>query len=320
VTALGEEAPGRAVAAEGGAVALDASGLHVLVADDNEINREIARLVLRRFGNDADFVGNGRDAVDRVVSAAASGSARPYDLVLMDVQMPELDGLEATRAIRQTQAEQPSLRWPRIVAMTANAMQEDRATCLAAGMDDYLTKPLSFEEVGRVLREATKRPAPGATGTTKTGGGIDAGTPAAGNGARSAKPGPGAVSGPSLLDWSRLEELAEYDTDDRAVVRGAIAALADQVPDLLDDIRRGVAGRDAGLLRNSAHRLKGAASNIGAVAVALRSGDLERAGREGSFDGLATLVEELSAVVRTTMGELTRYAGGETVEQEGKGQ
>ena len=114
--------------------------LSVLLAEDNAVNVKLALRLLERMGYTADVAANGLEAIDAVERVS-------YDLVLMDVQMPELDGLEATREIRR--------RWPdrpiRIVAMTANAMQGDRERCLAAGMDDYVSKPIRPDELAAAL-------------------------------------------------------------------------------------------------------------------------------------------------------------------------
>ena len=115
--------------------------LRVLVAEDNLVNQKIALLMLDRLGYRADLVANGREAVDAVRQV-------PYDVVLMDLQMPELDGLDATRAIV---AEHPRGRRPRIIALTANAFEDDRLECLAAGMDDHLSKPLQKEKLESAL-------------------------------------------------------------------------------------------------------------------------------------------------------------------------
>lgn len=115
--------------------------LRILVAEDNSVNQKVAMLMLDKLGQRADFVGNGQEAIDAV-------RQRPYDLVLMDVQMPVLDGHEATRRIR---AELPKARQPRIVAMTASALSDDIDACFAAGMDSHLAKPVRMEDLAAVL-------------------------------------------------------------------------------------------------------------------------------------------------------------------------
>jgi PAS domain S-box-containing protein len=121
-------------------------GLSILVAEDNEINALLARALLVRLGHQPTIAVNGAAAIESYLAAASAGA--PYDLVLMDVHMPDVDGLEATRQIRA--AEAGTRRTP-IVALTANAYGEDREACLAAGMDDFLVKPLDRERLAAVL-------------------------------------------------------------------------------------------------------------------------------------------------------------------------
>ncbi|MDP2054434.1 MAG: response regulator, partial [Acidobacteriota bacterium] len=125
--------------------------LRVLVAEDNLVNQKIALLMLERLGYRADLVANGREAVDAVRRV-------PYDVVLMDLQMPELDGLDATRQIL---AEHAPGRRPRIVALTANAFEDDRIECLAAGMADHLSKPLQKERLESALLRSSRISPPG---------------------------------------------------------------------------------------------------------------------------------------------------------------
>ena len=120
--------------------------LRILLAEDNVVNQKLALRLLKQMGYDADLAVNGREAIERVEQAS-------YDVVLMDVQMPELDGLDATREIVKRR---PNDR-PRIVAMTANAMQGDREACLAAGMDDYVTKPIRVDALVAALMDAVPR-------------------------------------------------------------------------------------------------------------------------------------------------------------------
>jgi len=115
--------------------------LRVLLAEDNLVNQKVGRLLLAKLGHHVDTVGNGREAVQALRQL-------PYDVVLMDIQMPEMDGLEATRLIR---AQLPAQRQPRIVAMTASALLEDREACRGAGMDAYLAKPVRVTDLAEVL-------------------------------------------------------------------------------------------------------------------------------------------------------------------------
>ncbi len=121
--------------------------LRILVAEDNVVNQKLALRLLQQMGYRADLASNGIEAIECI-------ARQPYDLVFMDVQMPEMDGLEASRRIN---AQWPTLQRPRIVAMTANAMQGDREMCLEAGMDDYLTKPIRVPELVEALMGAQPR-------------------------------------------------------------------------------------------------------------------------------------------------------------------
>ena len=121
--------------------------LRILLAEDNVVNQKLALRLLQQMGYRADLASNGLEAVESVLR-------QTYDVVLMDVQMPELDGLDATRRICGLL---PQHQRPRIVAMTANAMQGDREMCLAAGMDDYITKPIGVGDLVNALDNATTR-------------------------------------------------------------------------------------------------------------------------------------------------------------------
>jgi CheY-like chemotaxis protein len=147
VTVFEDELHDHAPGADAAAGQIDAQlgqrlPLRILVAEDNAINQRLALLLLDQMGYRADLAGNGLEAI-------AAIERQPYDVILMDVQMPEMDGLEASRQIC---ARWPQDRRPRIIAMTANAMQGDREMCLNAGMDDYLTKPIRVDELTAALR------------------------------------------------------------------------------------------------------------------------------------------------------------------------
>ena len=121
--------------------------LRILLAEDNVVNQKLAMRILQQMGYRADLASNGIEAIESV-------ERQPYDIVLMDVQMPEMDGLEASRQITRRW---PATQRPRIVAMTANAMQGDRELCLAAGMDDYLTKPIRVDQLVEALQGVAAR-------------------------------------------------------------------------------------------------------------------------------------------------------------------
>jgi CheY-like chemotaxis protein len=123
--------------------------LEVLLAEDNAVNQKVALRFLERLGYRADAVANGLEAITAVEN-------RRYDLVLMDLQMPEMDGFQATQQIRKRL---PRERQPKIIALTANAMKSDREQCEAAGMDDYVSKPVKMHEIAAVIRRHFGKPA-----------------------------------------------------------------------------------------------------------------------------------------------------------------
>jgi len=148
-TATGTTGPNRTVERKIG----EEIPLEVLLAEDNAVNQKVALRFLDRLGYRADAVANGLEAVTTLEN-------RHYDLVLMDLQMPEMDGFEATRQIR---TRLPANRQPKIVALTANAMQGDRELCVAAGMDDYISKPMKMHEIAAAIRRHFGKPVDAST-------------------------------------------------------------------------------------------------------------------------------------------------------------
>jgi CheY-like chemotaxis protein len=119
--------------------------LRILLAEDNPINQQLALIILTKMGYEPEVAENGKEVLDRL-------GEKHFDLIFMDIQMPEMDGLEATRIIRSTHAVQPL-----IIAMTANATREDREECLAEGMNDYLSKPVNLDELILVMEKWGRR-------------------------------------------------------------------------------------------------------------------------------------------------------------------
>ena len=229
--------------------------LRVLVVDDVEVNRRVAQLMLRRLGHASEEALSGLEAVERV-------RAGRYDLVLMDLQMHDIDGIEAMRRMR----ERLGAAMPRIVAMTANAMPGDRERCIAAGMDGYLPKPIVLRALAEELRVA----APAAQETLE-----------------------------SVVDVQRLETLAQYDDENRSMLHGMIAAFLRDAPGEIATLRAALARRDCEALARSAHALKGAAGNAGAHALAQAASRIETAALGGAAGPPIEVLEEIFA--RTTV-------------------
>ncbi|MBN1657620.1 MAG: response regulator [Anaerolineae bacterium] len=249
--------------------------LRTLLVEDNAINQKVVLQLLERLGYRADVAANGLEALDAL-------RRQGYDLVLMDVQMPEMDGLEATRLIMQ---EWPAERRPRIVAMTANAMAEDRAACLAAGMDDYLAKPIRVEELIRAL----SRSAPLAAAPTAA---VEPSAPTAlGPVSDQAPespthPGPSPTGSPApaghRLDPAALEKVWQMAGGNAAFVSNLIDTYYRDSDNLLTSIEQAIETDDAELLRRSAHSLKSNSAMFGALDLAGLCRNLETMGREGT--------------------------------------
>ena len=243
--------------------------LRVLVAEDNPVNQKVIVTMLGRFGYRADIASNGKEALDAL-------HRQPYDLVLMDVQMPEMDGLEASRRIR---SDWPGEDRPRVIALTANAMSDDRDTCLEAGMDDYLSKPVQVAELLDALRRAgewharrTGRPVPASLSAEAPV--VEPEPPVAEEAV--------AVS----LDPHTLQNLREMqDSGAPGLLAELLELFQADARTQIAAIREAVAAAEAERLRHAAHGLKGAASNLGAKQLADLCLDLERLGRAGTTAG-----------------------------------
>jgi CheY-like chemotaxis protein/HPt (histidine-containing phosphotransfer) domain-containing protein len=212
----------------------------VLLVEDNVLNQLVAAGILGKLGYDAEVVDNGRDAVEAVAGGA-------YAAVLMDCRLPGLDGYQATAEVRRREG---AARHTPIIAMTASATPEERDRCLAAGMDDYLTKPVLVTDLRAVLaRWLPERP-----------------------------PAPGAAGGAAeALDRDRLAALMELDEDgqgSRLLTRLAAAFLIGAPADLAG-LRAAVERGDAVAVGNVAHHLRGAAATLGGGAVVGLCEDLE---------------------------------------------
>ncbi|SEI41501.1 PAS domain S-box-containing protein [Arthrobacter sp. yr096] len=282
----------------------------LLVAEDNEVNQLVARGMANRLGYDVDIVDDGAQAV----AAALSGG---YAAVLMDCHMPVMDGFDATRAIRARNGH--GARIP-IIAMTAGALNEDRERCFAAGMDDYISKPVDLATLGAVLGRwvPEQRQTPTADGSfaDPAAGGVGpqvaeappsdavgvglADTDAVGSDAvGSDAVGVGLAdtdaeaADASVLDSARLQILRELGpADGLGLLPEAIRAFRQEAQLALESLRTALDSGQGPALGAAGHKLAGAASNIGAVGAAALCKDLERLGGEASpgWDGLATPV------------------------------
>ena len=245
-------------------------GMNVLLAEDNEINQQIAVELLESVGVSVETADNGRHAVDRVKSGTK------YDAVLMDLQMPELDGLSATREIRGD----ARFKDLPIIAMTAHAMVEERDRCFAAGMNDHVTKPIEpevlYQALARWFKGVKQAPAAPARQVARP---AEAGVPDV--------PGVDAASG--------LKRVA----GNRALYRSLLEKFVEGQAGAPDAIRAALRAGDHGLAERLAHTLKGVSGNIGAKAVQDAAGEVERAINKKTEPaaGIARLETELASVL-----------------------
>jgi signal transduction histidine kinase/CheY-like chemotaxis protein/HPt (histidine-containing phosphotransfer) domain-containing protein len=239
--------------------------LDILLAEDNATNQKLALRLLQRLGYEADLAVNGRE----VLSAL---QRKPYQVVFMDLQMPEMDGLEATRRIRR---DLPVETQPRIIALTANALQGDRETYLAAGMDDYVSKPIRVAELISALeRSWATAPAPAGAGQLSE-------TTAA------TAPVAEALDAAALAN---LRDMAGDGPDGAAFFQELITGFLEDAPQLLAQMRVAIAAGDAPALRLSAHSLKSNAADFGATHLAALCRELEMKGKNADLDGTADLL------------------------------
>jgi PAS domain S-box-containing protein len=227
--------------------------LRFLLAEDNPVNQKLAARLLEKQGHSVAIAGNGTEVVQAV-------ERQPFDLVLMDVQMPEMDGFEATAAIRER--ERGTGRHLPIVAMTAYAMKGDRERCLAAGMDGYVSKPIQPRELWRAIDQLV--PGSGADGASATTG--------------------------DILDRREALERVGGDT---GLLRELIAVFRADGPRLGKDIADALARGDAQKLSRTAHTLKGAVSTFGAASAEAAAQQVERLAGQGDLSGAAAAVAHL---------------------------
>jgi hypothetical protein len=237
--------------------------LRILLAEDNPVNQKVALRQLESLGYKADVVANGQEVLDLLQQVR-------YDLILMDCQMPVMDGYEATRRLRQR--ERGSGHHTVVIAITANAMHEDRERCLQAGMDDYLSKPVLKEDLERVINYWSRQIASSALGAAN-GPTSEVASPA--------PPSPKGASGnsdptlPYPIDSAYLERATGGDSQFQ---RELLQVFVQDCQNLLPRLRQAVAAGNAEDLRKIAHRLKGASANVGAHAFSQAARELEHLG------------------------------------------
>jgi CheY-like chemotaxis protein/HPt (histidine-containing phosphotransfer) domain-containing protein len=241
----------------------------VLVAEDNVVNQKLAVRQLLKLGYHAEAVANGQEVLAALQQA-------PYDVLLLDCQMPELDGYETARRIRLHEAQgggRPGARRPlRIIALTAHAMGGERDRCLAAGMDDYLSKPVCLEDLQAALQRAVAQMPP-----------PPASTPAA-----------GPAGDETLLDLDSLRALRALSAPGQPdPVAELVGLFLTRTEPLLEQMKTAQALNQGPALKAAAHSLKGSANNLGARRLAGLCAKVENCAASGALGDAASLLEQL---------------------------
>ncbi|MDX6530238.1 MAG: hypothetical protein QOH41_2528 [Blastocatellia bacterium] len=242
----------------------------ILLAEDNIVNQKVAVRQLQKFGYRADTVADGREALEAL-------SRIQYDLVLMDCQMPEMDGYEATAEIRRREG---TRRHTPIVAMTAHALKGDREKCLAAGMDEYITKPVKPEELARVIQLFLNK------------GGADAYDPIV-----ASAPGP-------PVDIARMHEMLGDDPEERDEI---LSLYLEQTSINLNKLEAAIVASDAVEIEDIAHNCAGTSANCGMNAIAVPFRELESAGRAGCLDNAPAALAQAQKIFRETREFLGQF-------------
>ena len=249
--------------------------LSILVAEDNAVNQKLMQRILAQMGYIADLAANGIEVLDLL-------ARRKYDLIFMDVEMPEMDGLEATARIRR---DLPAGSQPIIVGTTAYTMKEDREACFRSGMDEYVGKPIRIVEIQASLEKW------GRTLLSRKAAGISA-------------------ASERLLDEQRLEQLRSLGGDSNAGLLTDLAGIyLGELPDMIRAVSAALDKLDQAAILKAAHRLKGSSSNLGVIFVAERCREIEILARQGSYEGASALlneIEEAQPRIRSVLSDASR--------------
>ncbi|MEH2104803.1 GAF domain-containing protein [Nostoc sp.] len=253
--------------------------LRILLAEDNLVNQKVALKQLQSLGYSADVAGNGKEVLQLLEKI-------PYDLILMDCQMPVLDGLETTKEIHRWQESSfVSGYRPVVIAMTANAMKEDQQMCLDAGMDDYLSKPVikeklavALERWGNAIFKAKETVAKQTVSTTDV----------------------GSVDLP--IDWERLHQLSENNPEFELEL---LQIFVEDIQPRLEVIKIAIAAYDFEKLAHEAHQIKGASANVGATTMHLAAEKLEQLAHNQERRGSTNFISELEEFIKLIQEFLT---------------
>ncbi|MDR3575906.1 MAG: response regulator [Anaerolineaceae bacterium] len=245
--------------------------LRILLADDNVVNQKVGSRTLDRLGYRSDLAANGLEVLQAM-------HRQDYDLILMDIQMPEMDGIETTRQIRSNW---PQAKQPRIIALTAYAQVTDRQKFLDGGMDDYLSKPVNISELIRILQECRS---PGGSPT-----------PILPDESPKARPTQQVTTEKSAVDWSVLTTYAEGMGDDGdSLIDELIDIYLENTPKLLENLHQSLAANDVEVFNRTAHTLKSSSASLGAMRLSRLSKELETQSLDVPLDTLKDPVDTVT--------------------------
>ena len=255
--------------------------LRILLAEDNAINQTVGTRMLEKMGHEVLIANNGKEVLSKI-------AAQSFDLILMDVQMPEMDGLTATQKIREL--EQNTARHIPIVAMTARAMQGDREICLAAGMDDYVSKPINQQALEKAILLSTS---------------------AQHSPQSQHNPIPDLPTAPNrpVAAWNANKALERLGGDEK-LLREVVDIFLQETPKMMDKLRQAITGGDAELVQRTAHSLKGELGYLGVAAVN-RARELEKMGAERQLDKAVELFTLFHDEILEVTSEIRRAIYGE---------
>jgi CheY-like chemotaxis protein/HPt (histidine-containing phosphotransfer) domain-containing protein len=280
----------------------------VLVVEDNPVNQAVVKKMLEKAGLSPITANDGMEAMEVM-------RQEQFDVVLMDCQMPRMDGYETTEAIRSRENSHGLTRTP-VIAMTANAMAGDREKCLAVGMDDYLSKPVKPTQLENMLRqwlpmeEMIKEDEPGRVEDVNGGDEESVLTLDAVSESILGTTGDSSMPANGMIDRTVLEELYEIMEDEFVSV---LESYLKSAPGLMYGIRDAVKSLDMDALVKSAHPLKSSSANVGAMELSVLARDLELKGRENSSDGLVESYNQTANIYRRTISELKEIVDRGTI-------
>jgi CheY-like chemotaxis protein/HPt (histidine-containing phosphotransfer) domain-containing protein len=260
--------------------------VRILLAEDNITNQQVAVGILKKLGLRADAVANGAEAVKALETL-------PYDMVLMDVQMPEMDGIEATHEIRNPRSAVRNHRIP-IIAMTAHALQGDRERCIEAGMNDYVSKPISPQALAEALDKWLPKE-PAAVVEQATG--------------KPEKASPGSVEESEAPVFDKAGMMIRM-MDDEGMARTVIGGFLDDIPRQIEVLKGYLEAGDAPSAERQAHAIKCAAANVGGEVLRSLAFEMERGGKASDLGAVAARLPELEtqfARLKESMSEFLNH-------------